>query len=81
MYKSLDKLVCIGTITITYIQRPKTRYVKIYKDEFTLMIYMYNMIDKFKTSRIQNMKIVSLLNIQLHGNYEQFTNYYSIKRM
>ena len=34
MYKSFDKLVCTGTITITYIQRHNTRYVKIYKDEF-----------------------------------------------
>ena len=40
MYKSFDKLVCTGTITITYIQRHNTRYVKIYKDEFTVMIYM-----------------------------------------
>ena len=44
MYKSFDKLVCTGTntitITITYIQRPNTRYVKIYMDEFTVMIYM-----------------------------------------
>ena len=40
MYKSFDKLVCTGTTTITYIQRHNTRYVKIYKDEFTVMIYM-----------------------------------------
>ena len=40
MYKSFDELVCTGTITITYIQRHNTRYVKIYKDEFTVMIYM-----------------------------------------
>ena len=52
MYKSFDKLVCTGTITITYIQRPKTRYVKIYKDEFTVMIYMYNMIDKFNSHSV-----------------------------
>ena len=40
MYTSFDKLVCTGTTTITYIQRHNTRYVKIYKDEFTVMIYM-----------------------------------------
>ena len=40
MYKSFDKLVCTGTTTITYIHRHNTRYVKIYKDEFTVMIYM-----------------------------------------
>ena len=40
MYKSFDKLVCTGTITITYIHRHNTRYVKIYQDEFTVMIYM-----------------------------------------
>ena len=45
MYKSFDKLVCTGTITITYIQRPNTRYVKIHKNEFTVMILAFALDD------------------------------------
>ena len=45
-----------------------------YRDELTMMIYMckyYIQIHKFTS---ENMQIANYSDIQVHGNYEQFTN-------
>ena len=39
MYKSFEKIVCT-LYNNNNIYTPNTRYVKIYRDEFTVMIYM-----------------------------------------